>query len=193
MRSLSELTGQYLVWKVEPGSAGNPDQAQRNYVLFIGDEPVVQAQAIWERMVSYELVMESSEGTYQVHMDLADPKRRSVVWKTGETHSAAGFELASKEGIIATGWINTANRQRLAWAHVNSVYEYVIFAPGGPRLITVSAVASLHIGGNPGQMTLAPEMAGDRELVPLVALGFALANEQLQLQLPYAPPGQPGA
>jgi hypothetical protein len=30
-------------------------------------------------------------------------------------------------------------------------------------------------------MTLAPEMAGDAELAPLVALGFALANEQVLL------------
>jgi hypothetical protein len=30
-------------------------------------------------------------------------------------------------------------------------------------------------------MTLAPEMAGDAELAPLVALGFAIANEQVML------------
>ncbi|HEV2034940.1 MAG TPA: hypothetical protein VGU71_12195 [Candidatus Dormibacteraeota bacterium] len=182
MRSLSELTGQDLVWKVQPGSAHIPDQAQHTFVLFKGDEPVVQAQVIWQRMVSYEVIMESGEGTYQVHMDLATPGRHSVVWKAGEAESAAGFELASESMVTATGWITTASQRKLAWSPTHQVgYEYVIFVPGSPRLITLAAAASLAIGGNSGQMTLAPEMAGDVELAPLVALGFALANEQVLL------------
>jgi hypothetical protein len=176
------LTGQNLVWKVQPGSAHIPDQAQHSFVLFMGDEPVVQAQLIWQRMVSFEVIMESGEGTYEVHMDLAVPDRRSVVNKAGVNESAAVFQLASEEMVTATGWITTASQRKLAWAPTHQVgYEYVIFAPGGPRLITLAAAASIAIGGNSGQMTLAPEMAGDPELAPLVAMDFALANEQVLL------------
>ena len=63
--------GQDLVWQVQPGSAGIPHQAQRNWVLFRGDEPVVQIQTIWQRLDHFDVIMESGEGTYQVHMDLA--------------------------------------------------------------------------------------------------------------------------
>ncbi|HEV2034762.1 MAG TPA: hypothetical protein VGU71_11300 [Candidatus Dormibacteraeota bacterium] len=192
MRSLSELTGKDLFWKIQPGSAHIPDQAQHSYVLFMGDEPVVQAQVIWQRMVSYEVIMESGEGTYEVHMDLAVPERRSVVNKAGLAESAATFELASENMVTATGWITTASSRKLAWAPTHEIsYEYVIFVPGGPRLITLAAAASMSIGGNPGEMTLAPEMAGDAELAPLVALGFALANEQTYLihRDMNAPPG----
>ena len=192
MRSFSELTGKDLVWKVQPGSAHIPDQAEHSYVLFMCEEPVVQAQIVWQRMVSYDVIMESGEGTYQVHMDLADPKRRSVVWKAGVPESSAGFELASENMVTATGWITTASARKLAWAPTHEVgYEYVIFVPGSPRLITMAAAASISIGGNSGEMTLAPEMAGDADLAPLVALCFALTNEQVVLlhRDMNAPPG----
>jgi hypothetical protein len=193
VRSLAELVGQDLVWQVQPGSAGIPDQAQRNWVLFRGDEPVVQIQTIWQRLDHFDAIMESGEGTYQVHMDLAGPTRASVVWKTGETASAAAFVLASESIITCTGWINTASLRKLAWTPTHQMgYEYTIFVPGGPRLITLAAAASLHIGGNSGAMTLAPEMAGDAELAPLVALGFALANEQVLLLHRATQPGGPG-
>lgn len=182
MRSLSELTGQNLVWKVQPGSASIPDQSQHSFVLFMGDEPVVQAQMIWRRLDFYDVIMEAGEGTYEVHMDLAVPERHSVVNKAGVNESAAVFQLASESIVTATGWITTASQRKLAWAPTHELgYEYVIFAPGGPRLITLAAAASISVGGNSGQMTLAPEMAGDAELAPLVALGFALANEQVLL------------
>jgi len=182
VRSLSELTGQDLVWKVQPGSATIPDQAQRSWVLFWGDEPVVQAQTMWQRLDHFDVIMECGEGTYQAHMDLADPARRSVVWKTGEAQSAAAFELVSEDLITCTGWIHTASLRKLAWAPTHQIgYEYVIYAPDGPRLITLAAAASMHVGGNSGEMTLAPDMAGDAELAPLVALAFALANEQVLL------------
>ncbi|HKB32584.1 MAG TPA: hypothetical protein VKF16_01835 [Candidatus Dormibacteraeota bacterium] len=193
MRSLSELTGQNLVWNVQAGSAGIPDQAQQSYVLFMGTEPVVQAQTIWQRNDHFDVIMESGEGTYQVHMDLTGPKRSSVVWKLGETASAAAFELVSESIITCTGWINTASQRTLAWAPTHEMGgEYAIFVPGGPRLITLAAAASLHIGGNPGAMTLAPEMAGDAELAPLVALGLAIANEQVRLLHRAVTPGGPG-
>jgi hypothetical protein len=193
VRSFSELTGQNLVWQVQPGSAGIPDQAQQSSVLFRGDEPVVQAQMIWLRNDHFDVIMESGEGTYQVHMDLTGPKRSSVVWKLGATASAAAFELVSESIITCTGWINTASQRTLAWAPTHEMgAEYAIFVPGGPRLITIAAAASLHIGGNPGAMILAPEMAGDAELAPLVALGFAIASEQVRLLHRAVRPGAPG-
>jgi hypothetical protein len=193
MRSLSELVGQNLVWQVQPGSAGIPDQAQQSYVLFSGDEPVVQAQTMWQRNEYFDAVMESGEGTHQVHMDLTGPKRTSVVWKLGATASSAAFELASEGIITCTGWINTASQRTLAWAPTHEMGgEYAIFVPGGPRLITLAVAASIHIGGNPGAMTLAPEMAGDADLAPLVALGLAIANEQVRLLHRATEPGGPG-
>ena len=193
MRSISELTGQNLVWQVQPGSAGIPDQAQHSYVLFNGAEPVVQAQVMWQRLDHFDAIMECGEGTYQVHMDLTGAKRSSVVWKLGETVSAAAFELVSESIITCTGWINTASLRTLAMAPTHEMgYEYAIFVPGGPRLITLAASASLHIGGNSGAMTLAPEMAGDADLAPLVALGFAIANEQVMLLHRAMTPGGPG-
>ena len=186
--------GQNLVWQVQPGSAGIPDQAQQSYVLFMGDEPVVQAQTMWLRNDHFDAIMEAGEGTYQVHMDLTGPKRSSVVWKLGETASAAAFELASESIITCTGWINTASQRRLAWAPTHEMgYEYAIYVPGGPRLITLAAAASIHIGGgNSGAMTLAPEMAGDADLAPLVALGLAIASEQVRLLHRATTPGGPG-
>jgi hypothetical protein len=193
VRSLSELTGQNLVWQVQPGSAGIPDQAQQSYVLFMGDEPVVQAQTMWLRNDHFDAIMEAGEGTYQVHMDLTGPKRSSVVWKLGETATAAAFELASESIITCTGWITTASQRTLAWVPTYEMGgEYTIFLPGGPRLITLSAAASIHIGGNPGAMTLAPEMAGDADLAPLVALGLAIASEQVRLLHRAMTPGGPG-
>jgi hypothetical protein len=193
VRSLSELVGQHLVWQVQPGSAHIPEQAQRSWVLFMGDEPVVQVQTMWQRLDHFDAIMESGEGTFQVHMDLTGAGRPSVVWKLGEPASAAAFELASESIITCSGWINTASLRRLAWAPTHAMgYEYAIFVPGGPRLITLAAAASLHIGGNSGAMTLAPEMAGDAELAPLVALGFALANEQVLLLHRATQPGGPG-
>ena len=193
MRSLAELVGQDLVWQVQPGSAGIPDRAQHSYVLYRGDEPVVQAQVMWQRLDHFDAIMESGEGTYQVHMDLTGTTRASVVWKVGEPASAAAFELASESIITCSGWINTASLRRLAWAPTHPMgYEYSIFVPGGQRLITLAAAASLHVGGNSGAMTLAPEMAGDVELAPLVALGFALANEQVMLLHRAKQPGGPG-
>jgi hypothetical protein len=186
VRSLSELAGQDLLWKVQPGSATIPDQAQRSYVLFRGDEPVVQAQVMWKRVVSFDVILEAGEGTFQVHMNLADPARETAVWRTGVNQSMAGFRLHSEELITATGWITTAGGRTLVWEPEHPLgYEYVIFQPGGPRMVTLSAAFSFGInlgtGGNPGHMLIGSEMANDPELPALVAMNFALTNEQVLL------------
>ncbi|HXC77376.1 MAG TPA: hypothetical protein VNU19_10015 [Candidatus Acidoferrum sp.] len=181
MRSYSELAGKDLRWHVDLGYKV-PVEAERHYVLYEADEPVVTAQAIWERLVFFDLVTESGEGTYQVHIDLTDAKRRSVAWKAGESTSLAGFVLESEGPITAKGWITTASGRSLIWEPTLSFgLEYVVFAPAGPRLITVSAALEHRIGGTAGNMLIASEAAGDPELPALAGLGFALACEQVML------------
>jgi len=133
-------------------------------------------------MVFFDFIVESAEGTYQVHMDLLDPNRPSVAWKTGESTSLAGFTRESEGSITVKGWISTASGLSLVWAPTFDLgYEYAFFAPGGPRMITVSAAMEVGIGGNPGHMLIAPEAAADPELPALVGLSIALANEQVLL------------
>jgi hypothetical protein len=142
---------------------------------------VVTAEASWKRLDHFDLVMESGDGIYQVRLDLHDWKRRSVAWRAGESTSVAGFLLESEGSITARGWISTASGRSLVWEPTDDIgYEYVVFAPGGPRLITLSAAIKHGIGGNAGHMLIAPE-AADPELPALVGLGFTLACEQVLL------------
>src|SRR5260370_6036278 len=100
----------------------------------MGCEAVVQAQTILQRNDHFDVIMESGEGTYQVHMDLTGPKRSSVVWKLGETASAAAFELVSESIITCTGWINTASQPTSPCAPTHQIGSgYAIFAPSAPR------------------------------------------------------------
>lgn len=91
--------------------------------------------------------------------------------------------LPQRGRITATGWITTATGRRLAWTPIHEgAYEYTIFEPGRPRLVTLAACSfSLSIGGDPGHMLIAPEAASDAELAALVVLVFALTNEQVLL------------
>jgi hypothetical protein len=181
VRSFSELAGKDLRWHIDLDYQV-PAEAERHYVLYEADQPVVTAQAVWKRLVFFDFVTESGEGTYQVHIDLTDPNRRSVAWKAGESTSLAGFVLESEGAITAKGWITTASGRSLVWEPTLSFgYEYVVFAPGGARLITVSAAIEHGIGGTAGQMLIAPDAAADPELPAFVGLSFALACEQVML------------
>ena len=166
-----------------------PQSASRHYVLFNGEEAVVQAQVMWERTVFYDAIMESLEGTFGAHLDLADPARRSVAWKVGMQDSIAGFTLQSEGVITCRGWIVTKSGRTLAWSPTLEFgYEYAIFQPGGPRLLSMAAIAGVHLGSTPGRMMLTPEGATDPELGGLAVLAFALANEQEMLLHRAAPP-----
>jgi hypothetical protein len=181
VRSFSELTGKDLWWR---GDVENqiPFEAERHYVLFDATEPVATALATWQRLAYFNMVTESGDGTYQVHVNLLDPKRPTVAWKVGASTSLAGFVLESEGSITAKGWISSASGATLVWEPTFDLgYEYVVFAPGGSRLITVSGYLPHGIGGNPGHMLIAPEVAAAPELPALVALSFALASEQLML------------
>ena len=159
-----------------------PDTAARHYVLFNREEPVVQAQVMWQRLSHFDVIMECGEGTFQAHMDLTDPARKSVAWKAGTQESIAGFTLQWEGIITCRGWIATANGRHLAWAPILDYgFEYVIFQPGGSRLVTIAAIAGASIGDTAGRMIVSPEGAADPELGGLVVLGFAVANEQFLL------------
>jgi hypothetical protein len=215
MRSLVELAGRNVIWKVDMG-AGIPDSASRHYVAFDGDEPVVEAQVMWQRLAYFDAIMESGAGTFHAHMDLTNPARQSVAWKAGVDGSIAGFtaqpeKMATLKALgievpvfTCTGWIATASGRRLALAPTLDIgAEYVIYEPGGPRLVTMMATAGASIGGSlaramispetlahaasagvdvdtpPGRMIISPEGAANSELGGLVVLAFALANEQV--------------
>ena len=216
VRALTELVGLDVNWKLDMGM-GVPDSAERHYVLFNGDEPVVQAQVIFQRLSHFDVMMESGDGTFQVHMDLTSPARKSVVWRSGTRDSIAGFtadpEIMTMVNVLGMevpvfackGWIATANGRNLAWVPtLDYSYEYVIFQPGGPRLVTMAATFGAHSSitgsaarmmvppeitaeaaragiGMPGCMIISPEGAADAELGGLVALGFAVANEQVMM------------
>jgi hypothetical protein len=181
MRALSELAGKDLLWTGDV-SPVIPRTYERHFVLYDQQEPCVEVQVMWQVMVFFDLIMEAGEGTYQVHMDLADPHRQSVAWKTGEPQSIAGFQVESESIVTCEGWITTAAGRKLAVAPTHQMgYEYVVYPPGGARLITASIAANVSIGGNPGHMLLAPETAWDSELPALVALAFAISNEQTRL------------
>ena len=104
------------------------------------------------------------------------------------------------------GWIATANGRNLALVPtLDYSFEYVVFQPGGPRLVTMAATfgvgitgsaarmmispeiaadaakAGVSIDGKPGRTIISPEGAADAELGGLLALAFAVANEQVMM------------
>jgi hypothetical protein len=180
MRSLGELVARELVWQADVGMAIDPS-IERHIVLWDGQEPVVTAQIMWERQKFFDVILECGEGTYQAHIDMTRPDRMSVAWKTGEDHSLAGLIVTSEGLITCEGLINTNGGRRLVFAPTRQIgYEYTIFAVGGPRLLTLAAFGK-GIGGNPGHMSIEPEEATDVEMPALVAMAFAVANEQVRL------------
>lgn len=192
-RSLSELTGKDLRWRFDLGWM-IPRTFDKPCALFDGDEPVVTGRVMWQRLKTFDLYMDSGEGSFEAHMDLTDPgKRPAVVWKAGESQSQAEFRLWSEGSITSRGWITTKSGRQLVFDATEVLgAEYAIFEEGGSRLITVSAAFEHAIDGNPGHMLISAEEAADPELPALVVLGFALACEQT-LKLHWDAPGPPGA
>src|SRR5216683_4966533 len=179
MRALSEMIALDTQWKVVHPPGGAAD----TYGLFYGEDLVAQAQAVWQRMVSYDLMMWSEEGTYRVHVNLANPNRQAQAFMFGAQQCSAAFCLESEGFITVRGVVNTASGRELRWDPTHEVgYEYVMREINHAPLITLSATPDLGgIGGNPGHMNLGVDCAGDADLPALVALGFALANEQVRL------------
>ena len=174
MESLSNLGGRQLLWKVDLDAGIVPSSAERLYVLFDGEVPVVTAQAMWERQSYFDMVIECGEGTFQAHVPFDKPPPRSgVAWKLGQQTSIAGFVENSEMGAFIYGWIDTASGRRLNMDVPNPfTVEYVVSSPAATRLFTIVPA---------GRMMIAAEGASDPELPGLVVLTLAVSFGQLML------------
>ena len=174
MESLSNLAGRTLTWKVDLDAGIVPSTAERHYVLFDADVPVVTAQAMWDRQSYFDMVMECGEGTYKAHIAYDQPRPRpAVAWKLGEQTSLAGFVEVGDIGTEIYGWIDTASGRRLTM-DVPNVFtsQYVVTSPSGTRLFTVVPL---------GHMVISLDGAADPELPALVVLTVAIGCGQLML------------
>jgi hypothetical protein len=178
MRSLSELAGADLFWKFDT-SPVIPITGDRHYVLFRGTEPVVTAQSKWEKLVSFEVVLEVGEGTYFVHMDLTASPLQAVVWKAGTSFSAAGFSLTAWSTSAFAGTITTAGGRVLTWRPKTwlglPTAEGLLVGPDGFVLLSVVAKTG---STTSGKMQISPALAADPDRAALTTLAFALCNEQ---------------
>lgn len=172
MEALSNLAGRTLTWKLDLAAGLVPSKAQRHYVLFDGDVPVVTAQTMWQRQAYFDLVMECGEGTFQAHVPFDKPPPRSgVAWKLGEQKSIAGFVETGEIGTFVYGWMDTASGARLNMDLPNVFnLQYVISAPDGRRLFTLVVN---------GHMVITPDGAADPELPGLVVLALAVGWAQM--------------
>jgi hypothetical protein len=178
MRSFSELGGADLHWEFDTSSI-IPNTGDRHYVLFRGPEPVVTAQTSWEKLVSFEVALEVGEGTYFVHMDLTARPLQAVVWKAGTSFSAAGFSLTAWSSTAFAGTITTASGRTLTWKPRTLLgiptIECLLVAPDGTILLSILPKSGSTVSGN---MRISPALAADPDRAALIALAFALCNEQ---------------
>ncbi|HEX2680445.1 MAG TPA: hypothetical protein VHQ03_04055 [Candidatus Dormibacteraeota bacterium] len=151
------------------------EQGQFHYVLFDGEEPVVTAHVMWWRMQWFDAIMECGEGTYQAHIDLSRYNRQSVAFKVGQNYSLVGLVVTGESIAACSASIVTLSKRQL-WLVPSMALSrvYSVTPPGGPTLFTLEACLNL----DPGTMFIAPQAAGDPELPALVAMAFAMANEQ---------------
>lgn len=179
MQAFAQLTGRHLQWQTDLGLLVQRKD-HHGYTLHDGPETVATGYVTWERLKTFDFVMESGDGVYQVHIDLRDPgKRPAVVWRSGEEASIAAFQLWSEGSVTVRGWITTASGRVLAMQPISDPgIEYVVFPPDGQALFSVAAALRFAIGVRPGHMFIAPEESADPELPALVALAFSLACEQ---------------
>jgi hypothetical protein len=178
MRSFSELAGADLHWEFD-SSPVIPSTGDRHYVLFRGSEPVITAQSKWERLVSFEVVLEAGEGTYFVYMHLTGTPLQAVVWKAGTSFSAAGFYLTAWSTSAFAGTITTAGGRTLGWRPKTFLglpsTKGLLIAPDGSILLSIVAKTGL---ATSGKMWISPALAADPDRAALSALAFALSNEQ---------------
>jgi hypothetical protein len=178
MRSFSELAGADLHWEFDTSSI-IPNTGDRHYVLFRGAEPVVTAQAKWEKLASFEVALEAGEGTYFVHMDLTASPLTAVVWKAGTEFSAAGFSLTAWSSTTFAGTITTASGRTLTWKPKMQLglptTEGLLLAPDGSILLSIVAKTG---STTSGKLRISPALAADPDRAALSALAFALCNEQ---------------
>lgn len=181
MRSFSELAAADLHWDFDTSSI-IPITGDRHYILFSGAEPVVTAQAKWEKFVSFEVALEAGEGTYFVHMDLTASPLCAVVWKAGTSFSAAGFSLTAWSSFEFAGTITTASGRTLFWQPKIQIglptAEGLLLAPDGSILLSIVPKTG---SANSGKLQISATLAADLDRAPLITLAFALCNEQALL------------
>ena len=186
MRSFSELAGADLHWEFDT-SPIIPSTGDRHYVLFRGSEPVITAQSKWEKLVSFEVVLEAGEGTYFVYIHLTGTPLQAVVWKAGTSFSVAGFYLTAWSTLAFAGTITTAGGRKLTWRPKTLLglpsTKGVLVAPDGSILLSIVAKTG---SATSGKMWISPALAADPDRAALSALAFALSNEQA-LHLHLAP------
>jgi hypothetical protein len=191
MRSFSELAAADLHWQFDTSSI-IPLTGDRHYTLFSGDEPVVTAQAKWEKFVSFEVALEAGEGTYFSHMDLTASPLEAVVWKAGTSFSAAGFSLSAWSSTTFAGTITTASGRTLFWQPKIKLGlpsgEGLLLAPDGSILLSMVAKTG---STNSGKLQISAALASDPDRAALITLAFALSNEQALLL--HLAPGIPSA
>ena len=178
MRSFSELAGADLRWEFDT-SPIIPNTGDRHYVLFRGTEPVITAQAKWEKLLSFEVALEAGEGTYFVYMHLTGTPLQAVVWKAGTSFSVAGFYLTAWSTSAFAGIITTAGGRTLGWRPktllgLPSTKGLLVAADGSILLSIVAKTGST----TSGKMWISPALAADPDRAALGALAFALSNEQ---------------
>jgi hypothetical protein len=181
MRSFSELAAADLHWDFDTSSI-IPITGDRHYILFSGGEPVVTAQAKWEKFVSFEVALEAGEGTYFVHMDLTASPLSAVVWKAGTSFSAAGFSLTAWSSTTFAGTITTASGRTLFWKPKIQLglpaAEGLLLDPDGSILLSIVPKTG---STNSGKLQISAALASDPDRASLITLAFALCNEQALL------------
>src|SRR5579864_3790050 len=159
MRSFSELGGADLHWEFDT-SPIIPDTGDRHYVLFDGSEPVVTAQATWQKLVFFEVALESGDGTYFVRIDLAATPLSAVVWKAGTSLSVAGFTLTAWSTSAFAGRVDTAGGRVLQWQPKTVLglptTRYELTAPPGGVLLSMVAKTG---STTSGKMQISPALA----------------------------------
>jgi hypothetical protein len=181
MRSFSELAAADLHWEFDTSSI-IPLAGDRHYTLFSAGEPVVTAQAKWEKFVSFEVALEAGEGTYFAHMDLTASPLQAVVWKAGTSFSAAGFSLSAWSSTAFAGTITTASGRTLFWQPKTwlglPTTKGLLLAPDGSVLLSIVAKTG---STNSGKLQISVALASDPDRAALITLAFALSNEQALL------------
>jgi hypothetical protein len=184
MRAFSELAGLDLHWSFDT-SPVIPSHGDRHYVLFAGQGPVAEAQASWLRFVSFDAYVESQEGTYAAHLDLRTPGRPGVAWRVGSSTSLAGSTVsrqATIKGVAVSSesTITCADGSSLTFRPQSALgattQPYNLLDASNSVLLEISPATAE--SPTTGHLCISAAAASRPDLPALVALAFALANEQ---------------
>ena len=164
MRTFSEVAGRDLVWQGDTGFT-IPATGNFHFALHDGEnpDPIANAHVTWQRQQSFDVTLESGDGTYLAHIDLTRNDRPAVVWKAGDDYSLAAMTVSFEFIIACGGPIDTHSGRRLLLEPTHQMgYEYAIFPQGGSRILTLSAaLKGFGAGAEPGQQFVPPKWTTD--------------------------------